>query len=183
MSNDFASFKDLPADLQREALREGELRLQAQLAVATSADQRALTWAGLVLVAVTGSLGGGVALLGKESPDFGLATFALTFASSMMGAAWRALATVQPGLFCLPGNKPSNWLPEHWDGAGTENRWAVIARTEQAEQMSRHIEENAQRAAHRAREMQASFAIVGNTLYLAAIAFFGLLAFRYSTAA
>ena len=157
MSNEFESFSRLPTELQKEAIREGELRLQAQLQVATAADQRALTWGGLLVAAVTGALGGGLALVAKEQPDYVLGALAIGFALSMLKAAWKALDTVRPGLFCMPGNKPGNWLPENWACTGSTDRKCALARIDQAEQMTRHIGENAKTAGTKAAAMSASF--------------------------
>ena len=63
MGNTFETFSDLPDELQLEALREGEMLLQAQLTVATAADQRALTWGGLLLTGASATLGGAFAML------------------------------------------------------------------------------------------------------------------------
>lgn len=121
MINNFKSFSTLPEQLQVEALREGEARMQAQLAVATAADQRALTWGGLLVAAATGAIGGGLALIGKSTPDYVLGLLAVGFSFAMMIAAWHSLQTVQPGQFCLP-RQPSSQLAAGKLGMH-RNRW------------------------------------------------------------
>jgi hypothetical protein len=166
MSNDFDSFTRLPEELQVVALREGEARLQAQLQVATAADQRALSWGGLLIAAATGALGGGLALVSKSEPDYVLGLLAIVFSGAMMAAAWKALLTVHPNQFFLPGNKPANWLPEKWDCVGTNRLKIEQARREQAEQISDQIHQNATDARQRATRMAASFRLAKWTIWI-----------------
>jgi hypothetical protein len=157
MSNIFEPFALLPDELQKEALREGEIRLQAQLQIAAAADQRALTWGGLLVAAATGALGGGLALVSNRTPDYILGVIAIAFSASIMSAAWKALSTVQPGQFCLPGNKPGSWLPSEWNCIGSISRKIAEARIEQAEHLTNQITENAESARDRATSMATSF--------------------------
>jgi hypothetical protein len=140
--------------------------LQAQLQVATAADQRALSWGGLLIAAATGALGGGLALVSKSEPDYVLGLLAIAFASAMMAAASKALLTVQPKQFFLPGNKPANWLPEEWDCVGTNRLKIEQARKEQAEQISKHIQQNARDARLRAARMTCSFMLAKWTIWI-----------------
>lgn len=181
MSNNYEAFSELPEELQREALREGELRLHAQLGVATAADQRALTWGGLLVAAATGALGGGLALVSKERPDYILGLLAVFFAVAMMVAAWSALATVQPAKFCLPGNRPVNWLPSDWDCVGSDKRKIQRARIDQAKQMSEHIAENAETARIRAKEMARSFLWARRALWVSGTVLLGIIVLRIAT--
>lgn len=178
MSNDFESFSALPEELQREAIREGEVRLQAQLSIATAADQRALTWGGILVAAATGALGGGLALISKDRPDYALGLFALFFAAAMTMSAWAALSTVQPTKFCLPGNLPINWLPAEWGCVGTDGNKMRQARIEQAEQMSRHIKENAENARSRAMKMAKSFTLARRAIWTSGLLLLGTLLWR-----
>lgn len=166
MSNAFDSFPSLPETLQLEALREGEARLQAQLQIATAADQRALTWGGLLVAAATGALGAGLALIGKAEPDYGLGLLAIGFSFSLMVSAWTALQSVQPDRFGLPGNSPANWLPDEWECLGSDRRKILRARREQAEQMSSQIAHNAASAKSRAEAMARSYRIARRTLLI-----------------
>lgn len=130
MGNNFDSFSDLPEKLQAEALREGEMLLQAQLSVASAADQRALTWSGLLLTGATAALGGAFALLFNDPPDPALPYLALLFAGALFIAAWLSISTVAPRLFCMPGNRPGLWLPESWDCVGDDGTKLTQARRE-----------------------------------------------------
>lgn len=145
--NDFESLRTLSDDVLAEVVREGELRLQAQLQIATAADQRALTFAGFQIAAATGSLAGGVALMTADDPDLVLAATAFTFALVLLIGCLFAIATVWPRKFSIPGNEPHNWAPHEW-------RWAdkgfdlKAARVEQASCLQEGIQKN-QRAATR----------------------------------
>lgn len=178
MSNDFDTFSELPSQLQIEAIREGEARLQSQLEVATAADSRALTWGGLLVAAVTGSLGAGLALLGKSHPDYLLSAIALALATAFLVASQKVLATVDPQKFHLPGNTPAHWPPSEWGCNGTDNRKIAQARVEQAEALSNAIESNAVAANRNAEKMRASFGIVRVATATAALALLVVLSYR-----
>lgn len=153
--------------------------MQAQLAIATAADQRALTWGGLLVAAATGAIGGGLALIGKSSPDYVLGLLAVGFSFAMMIAAWHSLQTVQPGQFCLPGNRPANWLPENWECIGTEGRMLQQARREQAEHLSNQIAENAENARKRALKMASSFKLAKITLFVSGLILLAIIVARF----
>lgn len=157
MSNIFDEFGDLPLELQKEALREGEKLLDAQFAAATAADQRALTWAGFLLTGATGALGGGIALFNTQKPDVWLGYLAIIFAAAILRSAWLALATVRPTLFCLPGNRPAHWLPSEWNCVGSAQAKVKTARKDQARHIDGFIVGNKEASAQRAAKMQRSF--------------------------
>ncbi|GGD83829.1 hypothetical protein GCM10010990_37440 [Croceicoccus mobilis] len=153
--------------------------MQAQLAVATAADQRALTWGGMLVAAATGAIGGGLALIGKSTPDYVLGLLAVGFSFAMMIASWHSLQTVQPGQFCLPGNRPANWLPENWECIGTDGRMVQQARREQAEHLSNQIAENAENASKRAAKMARSFKLAKVTLFVSGAILLAIIAARF----
>ncbi len=157
MGNSFDKFSDLPEVLQKEALREGEMLLQAQLTVASAADQRALTWGGLLLTGATASLGGAFALMFKTPPQPLITHSALLFAAELFIAAGLAISTVAPKLYCMPGNQPSSWLPDAWECKGDDEAKIAQARREQAAQLDKFIEENTAVARSRAGRMHWSF--------------------------
>jgi hypothetical protein len=164
MSNRFESFAHLPIELQNEAIREGEVWLNAQLHAATAADQRALTWGGFLIASATASLGGGIALITKSPPDHLLAGVAILFSGLLLYASYLAVLTVKPALFCFPGNRPGHWLPEHWASGGTERVAAQRARIDQARTLDDRILENRGNAEFRAetfnRSIKVAFATV-----------------------
>lgn len=92
--------------LAQVVLRQGELRLQAQMAVTLAANQRAITLAGILVAATTAAVGVGVAQMGQPLGHGALAAAAMfiTGAACCIRAAW-------PVRFRLVGNLPDNW----WD--------------------------------------------------------------------
>lgn len=180
MSKSYESFKTLPVSLQKEAIREGERRLDAQLVVASASDQRALNWSALLVAAVTASIAGAIAMFSKEEPDNLVAMILLLLAGALLGAATKAIGTTTPTEFCMPGNKPGSWLPENWEGEclGAEHEKEAQARMEQAAQMTEHIEQNRQAASVRAKGLKASFNIASSAIGLGALALVGVLLWR-----
>lgn len=146
--------------------------LQAQLSIATAADQRGLTWGGLLLTGATAALGGGVALLLKKSADQTLSYLALLLAGGLFISAWLAISTVKPKLFCLPGNTPGSWLPSAWDCFGTDKEKVQKARRDQAAQLDKFIQDNAETAKTSAGRMKWSFGIAVFSVFAAMICFF-----------
>lgn len=155
----FDSFLDLPEQLQREALREGELRIQAQLTVAAAADQRALTWAGFVITGATALFAAGFAIIVSAEGDDELTVLALVIGTALLVSAGIAVWSVRPGLFCLPGNRPGLWLPGSWKCVGSPEAKIAQSRLDQAAQLDAHIRENANAAGDRAKLMRTSMGI------------------------
>lgn len=178
---DFDEFSKLPISLQEEAIREGEARLQAQLAVATAADARALAWGGMLATFITASLGTGLALMSKEEPDYLLATLALLFASVLVAAVAKAFATATPGEFHLPGNIPSFWLPPNWECPESVAAQEGRARRDQAEALAKATTENRLKAAAKASMMRSSFEIAAYAVWGGGIGLFAILLFRIAS--
>lgn len=170
MSNNFDTFRDLPEELQKTAIREGEAWLEAQLHTANSADQRALTWAGFLIAAATAALGGGIALISKSAPDYILSVIALAYAGGCLLAAWFAVMTAQPKAFSFPGNRPGNWLPAEWDCVGDDQEKIGCARCDQAKHIDKAIIENAKIAKKHGEDMSLSMAIGFYATLLAGLA-------------
>jgi hypothetical protein len=180
MSNDFDEFAKLPVELQLEAIREGEKRVEAQLQIATSADQRALAWGGLLVAAVTAALGAGIALTTKEKPDYPLAFLAIGFAGFLTWGAWTALSTARPEQYHVPGNRPAHWLPSAWKFTGSSVANMNRARREQAECLQEAIEHNATASAKKAANLLRSYDIAKWTMALGGAALLLILAIRAS---
>jgi len=170
--NNFQELRNLPADVLAEVVREGELRVEAQLATATAADQRALTFAGFQIASATAALAGGIALIVGDQKDFTLALLAGLFSCALLIAAGIALSTVRPKEFHFPGNRPGNWLPSQWAGYGIHKLNLTQARIEQASCLETMIADNAASASSQAKLMHQSMDI---TIWAAAIAAIGLL--------
>ena len=182
MSNEFEAISSLDESVQQEIIREAEMRLDAQLTVATAADQRALTFGGFLIATATAALGGGIALLTKDKPDFGLAAVAVGFACPILYASWEAIRTTMPKLFCLPGNRPGLWLPDQWESHGIHPPTLPRARIEQAKHLDNAIKQNADGAKTLARHMHRAFYVTLGSVVLAALALFGVMLFRLGEA-
>lgn len=180
LCEDFDEFSKLPISLQKEAIREGEARLQAQLAVAAAADARGIAWGGLLTAAVTASLGAGIALMSAEKPDYALAVLAICFAAALLMASGLAISTVAPEEFDLPGNTPTYWLPPNWGCAGSARRMEARARLEQAECLANAVKANRDRAALKAKNMKRSFAIAFSAIGLGSFCLFAIIITRFS---
>ena len=86
-----------------------DLRLQAQLAAAVAADQRALVFAGF-LVAASAALGGAAAtVLTGSSLDHYLGKVAFVAACGMLAAMACALVAARPARWYFAGAQPSDW--------------------------------------------------------------------------
>jgi hypothetical protein len=104
-------FSKIKPDFRSEIIRGGELHLDGQLKVATSADLRASNLAGMFVAITTGLLAAVVALANSANISskvpllFGAGAAALLF----LVAAVVCLRAVMPVGFWLPGNEPANW--------------------------------------------------------------------------
>jgi hypothetical protein len=106
---DFSKIDDI---FSREIIRGGEAYLDGMLRVATSADQRASSLAGMFTAGATALLAAAVALANpawnvpnKLALVLGAAATAIMF---LIGAV-TCLRTVMPVSFWLPGCEPHNW--------------------------------------------------------------------------
>jgi hypothetical protein len=141
--NLFEPLRALDQKVLDEIVREGEVRLSAQLQIATAADQRALSIAAAQITSSTASLAGGIALALGSKPDWWLAGLAIAFAIGNAVAAQRAISSVRPKGFNIPGNRPLHWLPDRWMGSGAKHGHSLKqARIEQAACLDDEIAEN-----------------------------------------
>jgi hypothetical protein len=153
---DYDGLRDLDLNVLDEVVREGDAKLDAQLQVATAADQRALTLAGFQITAATGAVAGGVALMTSKEPDKVLALIAFLFALALLTLGGIALWTVVHRQFKTPGNLPLNWRKDRW-------RWQdkgfdiKAARVEQAACLEEQIATNRRQLDWSAALMRASF--------------------------
>lgn len=158
--------RSLDQTILGEVIREGEVRLQAQLATATAADQRAMAWAGFVTTLATASVGASASLfIGKS--HLLLAVIAAALAVAFSFAVFRAIDCVRPRHFDFPGNLPENWLPSEWEGG--KPRDFVQARIEQARCLNNQIERNATLAKENSARLHVSIDTVAVVVLLAAL--------------
>lgn len=112
-------WKGKSKDLILEASRHGEAKLQAQVQIATSADQRATILAGIYVAAATGIIGAlatNAPLEGARELMAGGAIAAILF---LLGAFLCICATL-PTDFWTPGNDPSEWYGDIEKGKSIE---------------------------------------------------------------
>jgi hypothetical protein len=156
VDKDYDGLRDLDDNVLGEVVREGEAKLEAQLQIATAADQRALTLASFQITAATAAVAGGVALMTSQQPDKLLALIAFLFALALLALAGLALWTVVPRKFKIPGNMPLNWRKDQW-------RWQdkgfdiKAARIEQAACLEEQIATNREQLDGSAGLMRISF--------------------------
>lgn len=156
-SNTLVSLRGLPLDVLGEVVREGEVTLSSQLTVALASDQRAITFAGIILTAATALLGAAGALVtGEEQRHLALAYVAIGLGVAYLVAGALALWMARPARHCLPGNDPANWLPHCWDVSGRQKRNMTQARVEQARNLQSMITKNRETAARASRGLLAS---------------------------
>lgn len=98
-----------------EIVREAESLLAAQLQVAIAADQRALTFSGLLVAGVGAMIG--IATSG-DRPTLWLAIIA-----TLLGlAAAAALVSARPTRWCFAGTEPFQWQADLIDESKTLHR-------------------------------------------------------------
>ena len=165
----YDGLRELDEQILEEAVREGTARLEAQLQVATAADQRALTLAGFQITAATGAVAGGVALMTANAPNELLALIAFLFALAILTFAGIALWTVVPRKFKIPGNQPLNWRKDRW--RWQEHGFTIkSARVEQAACLEEQITGNRKQLDSAALLMRASFfGTIGTAIASAAL--------------
>ena len=159
MNTDFDTFRSLPEILQKEAIREGEVRLDAQLKVAGDADRRALAWSAVVLTGASAAIGVGYRSFTSQDFDPDIAYGSVAFAFFLLIAAGLAAKSVAPKEYCFPGNRPGYWLPGEWDCEGTDENKIAQARIDQAKHLDKAIRENAVTAKENAVAMRLSMGI------------------------
>jgi hypothetical protein len=170
-SNSLDSLNELPNDVLAEVVREGELKLDAQLQTALAADNRSLTISGLSLTASTTLLGGAAILTGETHPDLPVIGIAALLGVALLSAGILAMLAARPVSFFLPGNEPENWVPSAWDLPAGAGRTLKRARVEQARVIQKLLSSNSLTAQRNARLVRAALWIILSGVTLAA---FGL---------
>jgi hypothetical protein len=129
-----------PDDMLAEIIREAEARLAAQLTAAIAADQRAMTFAGLMLAAAAALTGAAL----SASPQAVLTLPIIVSALGLFLTSALAVASARPVAWDYVGNEPSCWLrdinpaaelklslaemADHYDGMIKDNEAAIAAR-------------------------------------------------------
>ena len=169
MNIEFKEFSQLPVELQNEAIREGEILLQAQLGIAADADRRALTWSGFVLAGATALLSAGFATLDAQPFNYDITIGAFLAGAALLLSAGLSILTVNPREFCLPGSRPGLWLPSRWDCVGTDSEKLQAARLDQAKHLDKFIRSNADTAKGNAGYVRFSIGLAYFTIFASSI--------------
>jgi hypothetical protein len=120
----------------KEACRQGEAQLAAQVQLATSADQRATVLAGIYVAAATGVIAA-----------IATGDFFKTHHSYVVGAALGALAFLCAAIACIKATLPTDFwtpgnLPSEWYADIEGKKELKVAIGEQAAHFDDHIREN-----------------------------------------
>lgn len=155
---EFEPFLKFNQDVLLEIIREGELRLNAQIATATAADQRALSIAGFQVASLTALVGGMAALLLSKAPNIFVVGVGFFQIAAFLLAAANSIASARPQLFSFPGNKPENWFASDWNFQNLTEATATIekARVEQIYCLNQAISKNTDTMEDSARSMKLS---------------------------
>jgi hypothetical protein len=108
-SSDYTAATD---KMLAEIVREAEARLQAQLTAAIAADQRAMTFAGLMVAAAAAMIGAALGV--SREADVTLPT--IVTGLFLFAAAVLAVVAARPVAWDFTGNTPSAWVKSIADG-------------------------------------------------------------------
>jgi CHASE3 domain sensor protein len=106
-----------------EIVRQAEARLQAQLTAAVAADQRAMTFAGLMLAAAAAMIG---AVLGA-SPEATITAPIFVTALGLFASAIFAIIAARPVGWDFVGNSPRSWVSSVAEGQPLQAALADMA--------------------------------------------------------
>lgn len=164
----YTELRVLRKDVLAEVVKEGETLLASQLQVASSADQRAMSFAGALVASITASIGATVAvMLGTADRDAWLVMTGIGYSSALATSAGLAFWSAKPGPFCFPGNEPKGWIPSEWHSGPSGPHDLNQARIEQAKSLQSQIGKNKLTLASNASFMKWSMAIMAIASVLA----------------
>lgn len=144
------SFDSAPPELVDEIIRQAELRLDAQLSAALAADQRAMTFAGLLFAGVAVLLGGGLGISPGSPQTTPIFAMAIGFTLAAACACWSA----RPSPWHFAGNFPASWTDDVSNGLSLEE-----SKREMASNFQELLEFNEAQLTSAARWMRASMII------------------------
>jgi hypothetical protein len=176
--NPLEALGTLPEEVLAEVVREGELKLQAQLDVSLASDLRALSLAGFSLTGSTALLGAAAALARDARPDYPVMIIAAGLGVALLASGGLAVLSARPVQFHFPGNEPKNWLPSEWDLANNEKPTLKRARVEQAIVLQSLIGKNQKACERNARLTTAALTLIFGAAAIAAFSFAGVLVLR-----
>ena len=106
------NFKGVDEHILNRIILESESFLAAQNAAALAADQRAMSFAGLMVQAALAVGAGATALFLQPNPDTALARSALATAVALTVSAGVAAYSAKPVRFHFVGGRPSAWVED-----------------------------------------------------------------------
>lgn len=107
---------EMPIELAREIVRQGEVRLGALMSLATAADLRATTLCGIFGAASVGTGAAVLVDLTSENPSWPLIAAGGVLGAGLFFAALLAAISGAPRDFYIGGGDPSSLRPYLWDG-------------------------------------------------------------------
>jgi hypothetical protein len=173
--SDFEHFLEFEQDVLREIVREGERRLDVQLATANFADQRALSFLGFIAAGITASVSAAAAISTSQTPRPVLVALAFLFSIALLKPAFLAMSVLRPKKFCFPGNLPENWFTTDWNFEESKGRKLKNALVEECFCLNQAIAKNQVDIESNAKKMQKAFDFFSNTIMS-----FGALLILYS---
>ena len=145
---------DAETKLAEVVLRQGELRLAAQLTIGLAADQRATSFAGIFFTIATAAAVGFFTLFSQAKPSWPLLAAAFAGAVCAGWAAYQCISVARPALFRVAGNLPNSW----WDDGVEKKPLAQCLRKESAN-YQRRLEENSQRLSESANRLRVALRV------------------------
>lgn len=106
----------LNLELAKTVLRQGELRLSAQLMVGLAAVQRATALTGIFAVAATAALGFSTWAMGSTTANIPLGAGGIVTGLFFGIAAIQCVRVALPAKFATVGAEPNNWWEEGVEG-------------------------------------------------------------------
>lgn len=150
--NEGVDWSDVPEEMARQIMTQGETYMQAQLQVALASDQRAITMASIFAAigtaVIAAAVGSWESLHSLPLLVSGLLGGAFTLAGTA-ACLWAARNVS----FFFPGNHPEQWYD------GRDERLAIMLGGE-AENYQHRIDENQARLAANARALETGFRLV-----------------------
>lgn len=160
-----ADFKAASSDTLREIKREAEAYLAAQLQAGIAADQRAMSFVGLMAAAAVVVAGGGGSLLLADKPNALIGWICLVIAIGFAAAMGLAAVSARPVNFWYSGS-----MPIDWQGDIASNIAYSDSLPEQLVNLNQRLKENNATLKHNARVMFWAIIVAWTSLFLGGLA-------------
>ena len=131
------NWSEAEKDMAVRVVEEGHKYISGQLALATSADQRAAALAGVFATAATALMAAGIVLVAEKIGGIGAATAIFVSAGGFLTGAFLCIRALMPIGIYIPGSEPTSWREDLENGRSLED-----ALHEEAEFLQEKIDEN-----------------------------------------